>query len=332
MKDATDIQLRESYNNTISRNIIPEWDVGGISLSDSANNTVSENSMTSCGVHLAMSTGNFIYANNITKSSSALYLYSSNVNKICGNYIAENTQSAIELHNSSYNRISENEIRANYDGIRVEDMSENNSISGNIVTTSDRRDRSGPTDEGGYGIVIEGSSHNDISANSISANKGWGLGLFAEGNSVLRNDITHNGGGIWVIDASDNSLCQNNITANDVGICFWNSSNNSIFHNNFVNNAEEQVYGLYWTINIWDDGYPSGGNYWSDYNGADANRDGIGDTQYIIDENNTDHYPLMVPYVIPEFPSFLILPLFFIATLLAVMIYKWKYTPKVNRG
>jgi hypothetical protein len=32
----------------------------------------------------------------------------------------------------------------------------------------------------------------------------------------------------------------------------------------------------------------------------------------------------MVPHVIPEFPSFLILPLFFIATLLAVMIYRRK--------
>jgi len=45
--------------------------------------------------------------------------------------------------------------------------------------------------------------------------------------------------------------------------------------------------------NIWDDGYPSGGNYWSDYTGVDLDRDGIGDTEYVIDANNTDHYPLM---------------------------------------
>jgi hypothetical protein len=48
------------------------------------------------------------------------------------------------------------------------------------------------------------------------------------------------------------------------------------------------------------------GNYWDDYSGLDDNQDGIGDTPYIIDENNKDNYPLMNPIeldVIPEFPS-----------------------------
>jgi nitrous oxidase accessory protein NosD len=74
--------------------------------------------------------------------------------------------------------------------------------------------------------------------------------------------------------------------------------------------------------NSWDDGYPSGGNYWSDYNGTDANHDGIGDTSHVLDANNTDHYPLMIPYIIPEFPSFLFPVLFITATLLTVIIYK----------
>jgi hypothetical protein len=45
-----------------------------------------------------------------------------------------------------------------------------------------------------------------------------------------------------------------------------------------------------------NDGYPSGGNYWSNYTGVDADNDGIGDTAHTIDSNNTDRYPLMGPF------------------------------------
>jgi hypothetical protein len=55
----------------------------------------------------------------------------------------------------------------------------------------------------------------------------------------------------------------------------------------------------------WDDGYPVGGNYWSNYTGVDQfggpgqnipGPDGIGDTPMILDANDTDHYPLMTPW------------------------------------
>jgi hypothetical protein len=102
------------------------------------------------------------------------------------------------------------------------------------------------------------------------------------------------------------------------------SYGNKILHNSFIDNVHQAVDNA--TGNFWDDGYPSGGNYWSDYNGTDSNHDGIGDTPYVIDANNTDNYPLMVQYVIPEFQSFLILPPFMLAALLAVIFYKRKHT------
>jgi hypothetical protein len=75
-------------------------------------------------------------------------------------------------------------------------------------------------------------------------------------------------------------------------------------------------------LTVWDDGYPSGGNFWSDYNGTDINKDGVGDTPYIIGADNIDHYPLMTPYPIPEFSSVIILPLFIVLALLVAVVCK----------
>jgi hypothetical protein len=96
---------------------------------------------------------------------------------------------------------------------------------------------------------------------------------------------------------------------NDYGIVFFWASNNIIYHNNFVNNsrqvydvANEPPYIWPFSINVWDYGYPSGGNYWSDYNGSDlyygpsqniTGSDGIGDKPNVIYENNVDRYPLI---------------------------------------
>ena len=63
--------------------------------------------------------------------------------------------------------------------------------------------------------------------------------------------------------------------------------------------------------NTWDNGHPSGGNYWDDYSSPDQyhgfnqdlpGSDGIGDTAYDIDGgSNIDNYPLMSPFEYTEF-------------------------------
>jgi len=72
------------------------------------------------------------------------------------------------------------------------------------------------------------------------------------------------------------------------------------------------------------------GNYRSDYltkypNAIQVNSSGVWNIPYVIDTNNTDNYPLMVPYaIIPEFPSIQVTMLFVLLTLSAVIIYKKK--------
>ena len=75
------------------------------------------------------------------------------------------------------------------------------------------------------------------------------------------------------------------------------ATNNLFYHNNFVNNYMNLMYN--WNpemsnINYWDNG--TVGNYWSDYNGTDADGDGIGDTPHSICYKNVDRYPLMLPF------------------------------------
>jgi parallel beta-helix repeat protein len=159
------------------------------------------------------------------------------------------------------------------------------------------------------GIVLYSSTDISVFNNNVTNNT---MGIFLQESSnisVFNNKVDRNNGdGIVLIPASDVSLHNNNITNNGYGISlYYSSSYNSIFHNNFINNAQ-QVYSSD-CVNVWDDGYPSGGNYWSDYVSVDVKNgigqdlpgsDGIGDTPYVIDADNVDRYPLMNPYGAPS--------------------------------
>jgi parallel beta-helix repeat protein len=184
----------------------------------------------------------------------------------------------------------------NFDHGIVLTSSNNNSIIGNEITANFY-----------HGIFLDGSS-NSISENNITETVNIGITISLNSstnyNSISRNNITANNVGIFInAYSSDSSIIGNSIVNNSVGITLSYSSGNHIFHNNFINNTR-QVNSYSPLLDVWDDRYPSGGNYWSNYTGTDlysgsyqneTSSDGIGDTSYIIDENNADDYPLMAP-------------------------------------
>ena len=154
------------------------------------------------------------------------------------------------------------------------------------------------------GIVVSRSVDVEISDNELYRHDR--MAIFVSGGGVLpdnilisRNDIWGNGDGVWAgggiylqdcVDAV--TIRDNHLWANDrSGIDTIRSSDNVIYHNTFVGNT----YNAYGTgVNIWDQGYPIGGNYWDDYTGVDENMDGIGDTPYQLPfSDGQDNYPLM---------------------------------------
>jgi parallel beta-helix repeat protein len=171
----------------------------------------------------------------------------------------------------------------------------------------------------GDGVILNYASNNKITKNIINANSGEGIILSRSNqNLVSGNHITRNQEGIYFLfSAGNNIIAENNIADQDVGISFHSSSSNLIYHNNFVNNTE-QVYDVGWaglgqpfpglpwpSENIWDNDYPIGGNYWSNYTNlypeaGELDSLGLWDTPYVIDENNQDRYPLMNPFDIPS--------------------------------
>jgi parallel beta-helix repeat protein len=122
---------------------------------------------------------------------------------------------------------------------------------------------------------------------------------------ILNNNISlGNNYGIYFINSHNINMINNTVMSNiGYGFYLFISSNNKIFHNNIINNGNQAFDDS--NTNLWDNSYPSGGNYWSNYGGIDNYKgplqdipgtDGIGDTNYTIDSDSKDYFPLMVPY------------------------------------
>ena len=155
----------------------------------------------------------------------------------------------------------------------------------------------------GGGIGFSQGFGNKVIGNTINGTTGLDA---PEKNVIVGNAFASKTYGI--VDASNCTIFGNSFTKNGVAIEGSSTLNNTIYANNFVNNRLEAGYWEYrgglvaLPTNSWDK--EKQGNYWSNYNGTDADQDGIGDTPYVIDSNNQDLYPLMNPINIESYANF----------------------------
>lgn len=299
------IYLNNSIKNTITNNLILENTQDGIRLTGTAtiaNNTVKLNGKHGIYLHLAYAN---ITENKIESNKYGISLYHSGGNIIRKNDLTNNTQNF------------------SIDGEQLSDYIQNIDYSNKINTKPicyliNQKDHILNSDNftniGYLGIV---NSTNIHIANFNITNNGEGILLAFTRNSTIKNiNIERNAIGIKCVNSQNNSItqatlknnfkgielknCQNNkirhttIVDHQYAFYLYRSSNNTIYHNNLINNTQ-QVYASNSINNRWDNGYQ--GNYWSSYNGTDGDYNGIGDTPYIVGENQTDRYPLIHPYI-----------------------------------
>jgi len=264
-----------SHTNYFSNNII-DISAGRIFIENSNNITISQN--VNCPSIELYSSPSCQIKNNHMNSADHIFLdirLNSNYTIIDNNTHYGTSQFRIHLFQSHRNTISNNTILKGY--IPISLYSSNN----NIVSNN----------------TVENSTH--LSGCCLAR---------ANNNIISGNTIRNNPNGIYIYSESNNNIIRKNRIENNeqYGVYLREGESNKFYHNLFAENdeghsfQEEDIQG----INYWDNGFPSGGNFWDDYtkrypDASEINNSGIWNTPYEISPGDIyDYYPLMGPHPI----------------------------------
>jgi len=341
-KNFSGIRLRLSWYNTLNANTVTNNSGNGIHMETASQNILRDNILAGNQynfgvftfydeVHLSTYTQDIDTSN--TVNGKPIYYLTSQRDLLIDSsdigYLALINYTNVRIKGVSLTNNGQGLLLAFTTNSTIENVTIANDNVGIHVMSSDANLITASTvTNNAFGISLYRSSHNNITKNTLT-NNGYGSSFYygcvligrlvmgegvqettetipSEDNIISSNMISNNGGGIILSNPGTTRtiINGNTISNNGDGIYIeYGASNNRFFHNNFRNNTH-QVHSD-GSANIWDDDYPSSGNFWSDYTDVDmksgpyqneTGSDGVADALYEIDENNIDRYPLMAPF------------------------------------
>ncbi len=210
-----------------------------------------------------------VHNQTFTNAGESLLLAYTNNSTIQSNIFADN--STIHLYNSSNNNIFTNAFTNNDKGLNIDSSSLNNKVSGNNFTSNN------------YAITLSSSSNNTLTHNNFINNENAVYLIRASDNTIYLNNFQNNTRQVGDTGMSSPyaSVSPAKTTAAQVSVSMMSLKVSTL---NFIGPSSLSV-------NNWDNGVS--GNYWSNYDGVDANGDGVGDLPFYLYGNNQDNYPLM---------------------------------------
>ena len=300
------IDISNRTNITIKNVLFSQFGVG-VAMDHASNNTLTENQMSTFAAFLMVNADN---------------------NHIIGNTV---TQGYGIYGSGSYNLIMNNSFSGGLsgggNGMGIYLSGNNNTITQNTIIH-------------GVSINMGSSQYNTISNNTILNGSGSGILLAKSSNNIVCGNLIggktdSESGALYIShDSFNNVVFQNTFENNALAIALgaqvatlvWNSVyDNRFYENDFLNNTQNVWIAPGAPVNFWDNGQQ--GNYWSNFHGVDSNHNGISETPYAMNANNTDNYPLMTPHnnlstlgQIPEYPALTTLLVLLSAVTLATIV------------
>jgi parallel beta-helix repeat protein len=140
-----------------------------------------------------------------------------------------------------------------------------------------------------------------------AAKSGYSVDAYeVTGLLLAASNLSESGYGLYLYETAGAVVDANTFWADNDSFDYESGNTGVLYHNNFIGDKGWVIDATPTAAFQWDNGYPSGGNYYSNYTGVDQKSgagqnlpgsDGIGDTPYDLNVNNTDQYPLMGPWV-----------------------------------